>query len=162
MAAAAPSKNCCRTGPTPCATRSPLWHGWATDAKPIEHVFRWHTKLREAAQALASGSDDAAVWIERVRRIVTDRPELVGDGGELRLAAIRMLSAHKAFDEARRTLAKQVDASDPWLGVELGDRWLVDASLCAAASAAGSLEAVDPTRQLSAPTPGPPLLGGRA
>lgn len=117
-----------------------LWNGLTTETKPIEDAFAWHTKLREAAQALANGSDEATVWIERLRRIVTDRPELVQDGGELRLSTIRMLSAYKAFDEARRVLAEQVDASDPWLGVELGDRWLVDASQRAGAWATAAAQ----------------------
>lgn len=110
----------------------PLWQGLSTDPTLIEEAFAWHGKLRDAAQALANASDDAGVWMERIRRILTERPELVEDGGELRLAAIRLLTAYKTFDEAKRTLVDQVDAPDPWFGIELGERWLMAASQRAA------------------------------
>jgi very-short-patch-repair endonuclease len=105
-----------------------LWQGLATKPEQIDQVFAWHGKVREAAQALASEADDAGVWMGRIRGVLKERPELVEDGGDLLLAAMKMLAAYRTFDEARRTLVEKVDAQDAWLGIEIGDHWLIEAS----------------------------------
>lgn len=105
-----------------------LWQGLATDPAPIEEALAWHGKLHDAAMALADETDSAGVWMERIRVIVAERPELVAEGGEFRLSLVKLLNAYRTCDEARRSLTDRSGATDPWLGVELGERWLIAAS----------------------------------
>ncbi len=108
-------------------TLGAFWEGLDTDPGPIDEALAWHAKLREAALDLADAETDTNAWVQRVGSIVRDQPELVTEGGPLRLSALKLLEAYKALDKARRELIASSATSDPWLNVEPERQWLLSA-----------------------------------